>query len=403
MFKGCTNLSKLTLGSNWPDRNGNINDNVDKCGLDENVDNPWYFVENTKEGTTIRTQISLNSFPINQDNGKQYVDFTDTGTIERDPSKIAQQKITFVVNDATKGSISPSEDMNFVNSFSYSLNSETNVLKVNNTFITPTPIGTENKLKYWMVNGEKIEETGVHSKLPTYEGTDAEVQIKAVFGDTSNIPKAVYNETNRTLTFYDDKLDHSEEGLVMPIYDTGYTCVRDATYGTWTSEMKLPAWYYKLAKQEKAPGGEIAAKTIQENYASFGQQAEAIPTQVIADPKYENVYLGIDAETVIFDSSFKKYDELSSIACWFMADSTGRQPFKYFKSRTEDGNLVDGFQNVNTECLSHAEYAFGGFYSFEFESYYYFQGGKEPLVVRSVFDMLLDFGEELINDAMPAG
>ena len=45
---------------------------------------------------------------------------------------------------------------------------------------------------------------------------------------------------------------------------------------------------------------------------------------------------------------------------WFMADHSGKQPFKEFYSEDEEGNEVKGFANINTTSIENVAYAFGG-------------------------------------------
>lgn len=149
--------------------------------------------------------------------------------------------------------------------------------------------------------------------------------------------------------------------------------------------MKLPAWYGKVARGSD-PGGELQPSKM----PSAGDTAESQEVkQVIADPKTDEVRLLIDAETVIFDKSFKRYDDLTSIACWFMADTQGKQTFKEFKSINDQDQLVNGFESVNTTNLKNVEYAFGGFSSFEYENYFY--GGLKPHKPVDLFGAIGDF------------
>lgn len=100
----------------------------------------------TKGEDVIKTEVALSDFPMGD---REYFDSsTGKGTIERDASKINQQKIIFSVNNEEVGEVVPATPMNFVNSFTYTYYSKDNSLKINNSFVNAVSKNPDYQLKY---------------------------------------------------------------------------------------------------------------------------------------------------------------------------------------------------------------------------------------------------------------
>lgn len=147
--------------------------------------------------------------------------------------------------------------------------------------------------------------------------------------------------------------------------------------------IKVPSWY-------RAVPNEIDVSD--EQIASFRQETVEMDaaTETVPLNKYK-FYSRIDPKEVIFSESFKKNDEIKSISCWFMADSTNFQTVETFSSIVNDVKQ-NGFYNVNTTSLKNVAFTFGGIFAREFAEYDYRYGNNSPIIgpVLKLFNFIKD-------------
>ncbi len=251
------------------------------------------------------------------------------GTFYRD-EVTSGKTVTFEV-DGTGGSISPeSASVTIYGDTDFAWDG--NDIIINGQTIKAVPDST-NAVKSWTLNDQRINQSGFADPVNTIQYSDAESFVfKVTFVSDSLKPKAVYNENDKTLTFYYDTEPHTGDGLqVFDVYkDTHF----NINTNNLTIDAKLPAWY-----------DYTVSKSIDAQLSNFSF----------------NTQLKIDATKVIFSKSFVDYDDLESISMWFMADHSGKQTFKEFYSEAENGQLIPGFSNINTTSIENVAFAFGGF------------------------------------------
>lgn len=131
--------------------------------------------------------------------------------------------------------------------------------------------------------------------------------------------KAIYDQNDKSLSFY---YDHKLYDKVEFTLDDYLNCsanlraadiVPDSMY--LNSLPIFPEWYSYSATVN---GSEVLSTAIFNDNRSMIQNLDL------------QITLSIDAENVIFDQSFKKCNDLYSMAFFFMADSLGKQTFKSF-------------------------------------------------------------------------
>lgn len=220
MFTGCNRLASITVGDGWAgkkvDSGDSKNYNFVNIGVQDTSTsgNAWHRLVHQKGGVTNTENIqSFENVPIYQE-----PDYAGLYTIERDASKINRQEINFTVNNPEYGTVVPSDPIDFTGSFNYSCKQDGTLL-INDKKVVAQPSGGENKFKFWVVNGNKVDPSNVFSDRQVCYSDAPVVEIQAIFGEAGNIPKAVYNQTNETLTFYYDKESHASEGVVYPVYN----------------------------------------------------------------------------------------------------------------------------------------------------------------------------------------
>lgn len=388
MFEGCDRLSSLTIGSNW-------NMSMDYFGLPEtyNVDdlansNPWKLVQEDEAGNEIFTPRWTSDIPLYDD--FDWSQQKPTATYVRDPEKITEKVIKVVSNDSTLGKIVPENfEYKYVDRVSYSVNDYG--LRIGTQLVRGEGIG-ENGLKRWSLDGEVIEQGILTESAQYLETDDLETTFIGHFGEVGNIAKAVYNKQEQTLTFYYDRLSHEGPGLqVFPVEnDYGYYTVINSSGGgdhplrpvvggiTPVDYMiKVPSWYCALPNSANPTPEYIASVPI------------ANPAQAVKLNDYK-FYSRIQPKEVIFSESFSKNDELQSISCWFMADSTGLQTVEKFSSIV-NGVKKDGFFNLNTMSLKNVNFAFGGIFAREYAEYELrkeSQGGGDIPILHMILNLI---------------
>lgn len=374
MFDGCINLTSLSINKDW-------NVPMTECWLHDSDNatekNPW-----TLNGKDYKVE----EIPgLVYDYTKEVYNPTVYGEFKRGPVEVTQKTVHISTwpQDSSTGTVSVDE-VKFVNDARYYYNE--NGLVVAGQTIGATP-SAGNELKYWTISdspndcGTKIQTSHLGSDATRITADDT--YIFAVFDDANLKAKAIYDykANEKTLKFVYDTQTHEGEGEVFEVYPNTY--INSSFYlfapyyleffGGMLTPMKVPAWdrivfnesdMYKHATDidhsdyltallgRKAKFTNSQDNRILPLWDLFGKNSKFMP----------QVECTIEPSQVIFANSFKDYAELESISMWFMADQTQKQTVEKFYSEDENGNLKEGFSNLNTRNLNNVQFAFGGFF-----------------------------------------
>lgn len=347
MFSECGKLKQLNIGNNWYI-------SLEHSRIPESIDHQWL----NNEGASYRaSQIPYINGPKSEDRL--------TGWIRRNADSITPMNIAFEANDSAYGTITPSGSVDVTCDTQYIIKDD--MVRLNGTFFKAQPISDEYEFKYWKYNNEKISNVTFFDDLQTIsyqEGSSP--KFTAVFAVKGYKAKAVYEDkqidgtTKKALTFYYDNEDHLGQNGESQVFEvknnTGmnFSLARNG----FSMNVELPSWF-NWSFIQKSFGGE---------------------------PQFDfKCSWKIDPEAVVFDESFKDYEELSSISMWFMADHDGNQPVKSFYSPSNSNanitNADAGFANLNTENIKNVAYTFGGFLFVSSFLDFYSEATGEPVAI----------------------
>ncbi|MDO5426992.1 MAG: BspA family leucine-rich repeat surface protein [Coriobacteriia bacterium] len=345
MFSECTRLTKINVHSEYDDDSYyNITGfslNLGESGLANcNGDN---VVWKNDGDTSWQETDSSYRIPYNSNIIWEGSDLSEgnihTGTFYRSQN-FDEKRVEVVSNDTSKGTVSE-DGYGYINNVQIMLNNlESNSINLDNRKITATAKDENSRFAYWKIQiGDEDEFTMPNGYCETFfADDDLEITITAVF---------VSNEENGYVAFSNHQNGDKKEGTFTFYYGTadeasdfvpeGDTFVEVYPVYNNTSDYNLPSWYRKY----------------QESWISGDNHPI---------PKFVNkVESNADTIFVNFDSSFKNFDELRSMSCWFMgALSATNEAVLYNPFALDSAEHFSGLDNINTSNIDNVAYMFGG-------------------------------------------
>lgn len=228
----------------------------------------------------------------------------------------------------------------------------------------------------------------------------------AKFKEIGYSAKAVYKvidggQYGNTLTFYYDNLSHEGEGEVFDVNPSTYLEANYNEVGSLIYNASLPSWFELYYDGQNSSSGDLTELIAFSDYYFKHKRSskykyinldEFQTEQSILEVLFNSVHLWdyyrdtywqknsdgfydvqysaswktrwtIDPQSVIFTESFNKFDNLNSIAAWFMADSNNYQPVYNIYSQDASGKILGGadmFMNLPSDKINNVAYAFGG-------------------------------------------
>ena len=191
--------------------------------------------------------------------------------------------------------------------------------------------------------------------------------ITAHFAQEGLVAKAVYYEDDDPASELGNRLEFVYDDKEYPDAKYVFEVNPDASATPKLGYTSAPTWY-ELVYRPNSAFDVIFAALLPDELKHTVNTDKIGSNYVAYDPDVRSFYSDewvfktmVEPKTVIFDDSFKNYNELTSISMWFMADHFGTQTYENFYSKV-NGQLVSGFQNLNTESIITANYTFGGLF-----------------------------------------
>lgn len=354
MFSDCTRLNKVITNTSFdekkPFRTTGWTLNMSYSGLEETVDNPWHLKTDSGEGQPV----SLMSVPFeNINGGPENPSDLISGTLYRE----APNECSYIVqsNDPEQGLVDGQEKFtyNIVNNcYIQRVNGQVNTINFDNQYITAEPAeGCE--FKYFVFDegfSEDIKGDVVpYSYSEEFTKEDGPVHIiKAVFGPITKKAQAVYSITESEevageyighFEFVCDESDHTN--------DIGY--VTSYNIDPYWDDYNFPAWYNEY--------GSTSVSGDKHKRPRWNQEVEVAE---IVNAEGEVEFHQVSYITINFAESFKDFDNLQSLSCWFMDGLSSYEKNKLYSPFRFDGEHVTGLENIPLNNVNNVKYMFGG-------------------------------------------